>query len=99
VENFKLELSKASFKMDKDVIAYVIYINSQKIGLLQSMIESYEGIGIVRTLDESKGLLSVLASNNHKEIVLSVLEELRIALSIVPAPLPEEEYSRYLLNT
>lgn len=83
-------------ELDPFTSAILVYVNSQKIGLLQSFIESYEGLGIVRTLDENQGLVSILCQTSSKDEIMLFLSSVKDRFQISPAPLPQEEYSRYL---
>lgn len=61
-----MESYKIKFKVD---IRNMIYINA--------VIDSYEGVGIVRTIDSKKGLVAVYASEMQKKTLYEVLDALR----------------------
>jgi|Wag4MinimDraft_11_1082651.scaffolds.fasta_scaffold00005_15 transketolase C-terminal domain/subunit len=61
-----LENIKIKFRID---IKNVLYVNS--------IMDSYEGVGIVRTLDSSKGQVAVYTSGSMCKQALDVLENLR----------------------
>ncbi|KAA0259312.1 DUF4911 domain-containing protein [Deferribacter autotrophicus] len=62
----KLYTVRVKFKTDKKDI---IYINS--------IIDSYEGIGIVRTIDKKEGKVVVYSTNGMYKYVVDVLNELK----------------------
>ncbi len=61
-----LDNIKIKFKIDIDNVLY-----------LNSIMDSYEGVGIVRTLDSSKGYVAVYTSGSMYKYALNVLDNLR----------------------
>lgn len=51
--------------------------NRDQILYINSVIDSYEGIGIMRTIDKSKGLISVYSTDMQYKIVLELLSSLK----------------------
>ena len=56
--------------------------------LIKFTLESYEDLGIVRTLDAEEGVLVILALKNSEQVVREILESVRdeFGLAIVPQP-------------
>jgi len=52
-------------------------IPKKNVLMLNSIIDSYEGIGLVRTVDASKGAVVIYSTNDQYEKVLDVLAELK----------------------
>jgi polynucleotide 5'-kinase involved in rRNA processing len=52
-------------------------IPKKNVLMLNSIIDSYEGIGLVRTVDASKGSMVIYSTNDQYKKVLAVLEELK----------------------
>lgn len=52
-------------------------IQKKDVILLNSIIDSYEGIGIVRTVDAKAGSVVIYATDSTYRTVLDVLEELK----------------------
>lgn len=52
-------------------------IRRKDVIFINSIIDSYEGIGLVRTIDASKGAVVIYATDSTYQTVLDVLEELK----------------------
>lgn len=59
-----------------DTITYRVVINKTQIGFLNSIIESYEGIAAVRTLDASDGSLELWIAPAFEELVNAIMANL-----------------------
>jgi len=70
-----------------------IYLRIQRedIALLKFVIEAYEGIGIVRTIDRKKATVAILAMPDLQHHVRAVLESLREHMDWYEIPAPEEQ--------
>ena len=53
---------------------FEFYLQADQIVLLQTTIESYEGLGILRTIDREKLLVSVITTNDQKDRCLEMLK-------------------------
>jgi hypothetical protein len=73
-----------------DLIEIYLRIRREDIALLKFVIESYEGVGIVRTLDRKKATVVVLAMPDFLADVRAVLESLREHMDWHEIPAPEE---------
>lgn len=51
-------------------------INKRDVLILNSIIDSYEGIGLVRTLDAKNGSVIIYSTEDRYETVLDVLDDL-----------------------
>ena len=49
-------------KLDPQTSAVFLHVPAAKLVLLQALFETYEGLGLVRTLDMRRGLISILAA-------------------------------------
>lgn len=58
--------------------SYEFFVDSEKkhIDFINKIIEAYEGIGVVRTLDASLGLIKIISTDDFKDFVKEVLEDL-----------------------
>ena len=74
-----------------DLIEIYLRIQRQDIALLKFVIESYEGIGIVRTIDRKRATVVVLAMPDLREQVRAVLESLREHMDWYEIPPPAEQ--------
>ncbi len=58
-----------------DTITYRAVIHKAHIGFLNSIIESYEGLAVVRTVDAPSGLVELWISPPFEELVLSIMND------------------------
>ncbi|MDY0096037.1 MAG: DUF4911 domain-containing protein [Candidatus Vecturithrix sp.] len=59
-----------------DTIAYRAVIEKTQIGYLNSIIESYEGIAAVRTLDAPAGILELWIAPAFEDLVTTIMVNL-----------------------
>lgn len=59
-----------------DTITYRVVIDKTQIGFLNSIIESYEGIAAVRTLDAPAGILELWIAPAFEELVNAIMTDL-----------------------
>ena len=59
-----------------DTITYRARIQRTEIGFLNSIIESYEGIGVVRTLDAQSGIVELWLPSEFEKLIVTVLHDL-----------------------
>lgn len=74
-----------------DLIEIYLRIARADIALLKFTIESYEGTGIVRTIDRKKATVAVLAMPDALGHVRAALESLREYMDWHEIPAPEEQ--------
>jgi hypothetical protein len=74
-----------------DLIEIYLRLQREDIALLKFVIESYEGIGIVRTIDRKKATVVVLAMPDLIAHVRLVLESLREEMDWYEIPPPAEQ--------
>jgi hypothetical protein len=74
-----------------DLSEIYLRIRREDIALIKFVIESYEGIGIVRTLDRKKATVVVLAMPGLLHHVRAALESLREYMDWYEIPPPEEQ--------
>ena len=58
--------------------SYEFLIQSKKedIDFINKIVEAYEGAGVVRTLDSTNGIISVISTDDYKDIMREVLIDL-----------------------
>ncbi len=61
-----------------ETIKRVFSVDRKDIGYLQSTIESYDGIALVRTLDPYEARIEIGISPGCEGIVMELLESLRV---------------------
>ena len=74
-----------------DLIEIYLRLQREDIALLKFVIEAYEGIAIVRTIDRKKATVAVLAMPDLLHHVRAVLESLREHMDWYEIPRPEEQ--------
>lgn len=74
-----------------DLIEIYLRIRREDIALIKFVLESYEGLGIVRTIDRKKATVVVLAMPDLIDEVRAVLNSLREHLEWHEIPAPAEQ--------
>ncbi len=77
--------------MNMDLIEIYLRIQREDVALIKFVLESYEGIGIVRTIDRKKATVVVLAMPDLIDHVRAVLESLREHMDWYEIPAPAEQ--------
>jgi len=77
--------------MNTDLIEIYLRIQREDIALIKFVLESYEGIAIVRTIDRKRATVVVLAMPDLIEHVRAVLASLREHMDWHEIPPPEEQ--------
>lgn len=55
---------------------FIIQSRKEDIDFINKIVEAYEGAGVVRTLDPIKGIISVISTDDFKDFIRDVLEDL-----------------------
>lgn len=71
----------------------------EHIAHLQFTLESYEGIGILRTINPDKGEVVILAIADTVPIVKAVLENLKADFNFIECSEPESKGGDWLFET
>ena len=74
-----------------DLVEIYLRIQRTDIALLKFVVESYEGIGIVRTIDRKKATVAVLAMPDLVDHMWAVLASLREEMEWYEIPAPTEQ--------
>ena len=84
------ELFPADCWQQLDQITKILFLNipAEKVVLLQAIVELYEGLAVVRTIDLRNSLVSVLTTNDTWPDLLALLDSLKSQLDWRPAPIP-----------
>ncbi len=77
--------------MTTELIEIYLRLQREDIALLKFIIEAYEGIGLVRTIDRKKATVVVLAMPDLLHHVRAVLESLREHIEWYEIPAPTEQ--------
>ncbi len=55
---------------------FIVQSSREDIDFVNKIIEAYEGVGVVRTLDPAKGLLSIISTYDFKDFIKEIIEDL-----------------------
>ena len=80
------------------MVPFHLKIDPSRIVDLKFTIESYEGLGIVRTLNPDTGVIVILALESTAPIVSAVINDLRSQFEILDLPLPDSYGDDWLLS-
>lgn len=60
------------------LLSYEFLIQSRKedIDFINKIVEAYEGIGVVRTVDANAGLVNIISTDDFKDFVKVIVEDL-----------------------
>ncbi len=68
------------------------------IAYLKFIIESYEGVGIVRTVDQKRAIVDLLVVEDFMQTALSILASLQLEVSLTEIPRPPDIGEDWLLR-
>ena len=66
----------SSEKEKYDTITLKAEVNPHHINLINSIFESYEGVGILRSIDPIKGLVEVWTSSHFRDEVYNIISDI-----------------------
>jgi hypothetical protein len=55
---------------------FIIQSKKEDIDFINKIVEAYEGAGVVRTLDSINGIISVISTDDYKDMMREVLIDL-----------------------
>ena len=65
--------------LDEHTVAIFLQIPASKVAFLQSLIETYEGLGTVRTVNVRESLVALISTKEQLPVCLEILESLKPA--------------------
>ena len=74
-----------------DLVEIYLRVPRSDISLVKFVLESYEGVGIVRTADRKKATVVVLAAPDFESHARAILESLREHVDWQEVPPPERQ--------
>lgn len=72
---------------------YIIQSRKCDIDFINKIIEAYEGIGVVRTLNASKGVISIITTEDFKDFLKTVIIDLDKNYDVEMAIIEENPWS------
>jgi len=73
-----------------DLKTVFLKIRTEDIAYLKFVIESYEGVGILRTVDQKQAIVVLLVAEDHAATVRSILASISREIALAEVPRPEE---------
>lgn len=55
---------------------FIVQSTREDIDFINKIVEAYEGLGVVRTLDPIKGLISIISTDDFKDVMKDIIEDL-----------------------
>jgi len=83
-------LNSVGMESDESMLKLCYQVNKQQIGYLRFTLESYDGLGFIRTLDASQGLIEIAWPVSREADMLALLAALAGELDLHPAPQPAD---------
>jgi len=77
--------------MNTDLVEIYLRVRREDVALIKFVLESYEGVGIVRTIDRKQATVVVLAMPDLLDHVRAVLDSLREHMDWYEIPPPAEQ--------
>ena len=81
-----------------DLAPIFLTVALEDIVYLKSILESYEELGIIRTLNKARGEIVILALKDTESELLALLESIRSEMSFRITPPPEGMAEDWLLS-
>ncbi len=81
-----------------DLCEIFLELLPEDIAYLKFIIESYEGVGIVRTVDQKRAIVDLLVVEDFMQTALSILASLQQEVSFAEIPRPPDIGEDWLLR-
>lgn len=77
-----------------------IYLETrpEEIAYIQAVLESYEGVGIIRTVERKKAVIVLLVVDDFLSVARSILNSLKHEVSMTEIPRPPDIGDDWLLE-
>ncbi len=73
-----------------DLCEIFLEIRTEDIAYIKFILESYEGVGIVRTVDQKKSIVVLLVASDFKATAQFILGSLRKEVPLTEVPRPPD---------
>ena len=74
--DFLIIATEASKEISLKSYEYFIQTEKKHIDFINKIMEAYEGLGIIRTLDANKGLVKIITIDTAKKDIDGIIEDL-----------------------
>ena len=82
-----VQMNPETFKMKK----HYFYVDPREIYFLKFILEGYDGLGVINTIDREKGLIRVVVPECQTEVFEMLVSALSEELRLIPADVEEGE--------
>jgi len=73
-------------------------IRPEDIAYVKFIFESYESVGIIRTVDRKKAIIVLLAVDDFLDVARAILASLKNEVPLVEIPRPDDTGDDWLMN-
>ena len=81
-----------------DLCDIYLEIRPEDIAYVKFIFESYESVGIIRTVDRKKSIIVLLAVDDFLEVARAILASLKNEIPLVEIPRPDDTGDDWLMN-
>ncbi|MGH7826378.1 MAG: DUF4911 domain-containing protein [Candidatus Binatia bacterium] len=81
-----------------DLYAIYLEIRPEHIAYIKFIFESYEEVGIIRTVDRKRAIIVLLAVHDFLEVARKILESLGQELPLIEIPRPADLTDDWLMS-
>jgi len=81
-----------------DVLEIFLCVRRPDIAYIKFIVESYEGVGIVRTIDPHAAIIVILVAPDFAELARDIVAAIKDQVPCVEIPRPPEAASDWLLQ-
>jgi len=81
-----------------ELLEIYLEIRPEDIAYVKFIFESYEGVGIIRTVERTKAIIAVLVVDDFLEVARAVLASLKNDVPLAEVPRPEEIGDDWLMR-
>jgi hypothetical protein len=69
-------LQLISFYRDSETIIFTVITEKDKIGLLQAFFEAYDGVALIRTVEEKSNLVEIISTPSMEDDCRIILKKI-----------------------
>ena len=81
-----------------DLIEIFLEVSPEDIAYVKFIFESYEGVGIVRTVDQKKSIIDILVVDDFQETARSIVLSLNHEVKMKEVPRPSDNVDDWLVR-
>lgn len=81
-----------------DVLEIFLSVRRSDIAYIKFIVESYEGVGIIRTIDPHAALIVILVAPDFAEVARDIVAAIKGQVPCTEIPRPPEAASDWLLQ-